>query len=328
MPIPLPDLDDLTFAELTDQARALIPGLYPDWTDHNPSDPGIALVELLAWFTEMLLFGTNEIPDRNVDKFLRLLNGPDWAPAEGEAQADAVRGTLLRLSERYRATTADDYEYLVTHTWPGTGPALELGPAAGVRRVRCLPARNLSAPDPATRAQPAPGQLSVVVLPDPGPDPADVRPQPDPGLLAGLAAFFEPRRILTTGVHVVGPEYVDVGVGANLALREDAPPDAALASARAALSAFAHPYTGGLDGAGWPFGRAVYVSEVDAALERLPLIDFVEEVALTGPEPILDDDRQVCGVALDDHQLVRLARLDLVGFDVFDRQHPLTWTAP
>ena len=56
MPIPLPNLDDRSFDELTAEARALIPGLQPDWTDHNPSDPGITLVELLAWLTEMLLF--------------------------------------------------------------------------------------------------------------------------------------------------------------------------------------------------------------------------------------------------------------------------------
>ena len=72
----------------------------------------------------------------------------------------------------------------------------------------------------------------------------------------------------------VGPEYVDIRVAANLALREDAPPAAALAAAGQALAAFVHPYTGGLDGFGWPLGRAVHVSEVYAVLERQPLLDF------------------------------------------------------
>ena len=35
MPIPLPNLDDRTYADLTDEARALIPRLLRGWTDHN-----------------------------------------------------------------------------------------------------------------------------------------------------------------------------------------------------------------------------------------------------------------------------------------------------
>ena len=46
MPIPLPNLDDWTYADLTAEARALIPSLCPEWTNHNPSDPGITLIEL------------------------------------------------------------------------------------------------------------------------------------------------------------------------------------------------------------------------------------------------------------------------------------------
>ncbi|MFO1207181.1 MAG: hypothetical protein U1E63_15905 [Burkholderiales bacterium] len=36
--------------------RARPPGLAPDWTDHNAHDPGITLVELLAWVTEAQLY--------------------------------------------------------------------------------------------------------------------------------------------------------------------------------------------------------------------------------------------------------------------------------
>ena len=43
MPILLPNLDDKTYAGLVEEARALIASLYPEWTDHNPSDPGIAI---------------------------------------------------------------------------------------------------------------------------------------------------------------------------------------------------------------------------------------------------------------------------------------------
>jgi predicted phage baseplate assembly protein len=86
MPINLPNLDDRSYADLVGQARAMIPKLCPEWTDHNPTDPGIVLIELLAWLAEMVLYRVNAVPDRNALAFLRLLNGP-VAPGTSEARA-------------------------------------------------------------------------------------------------------------------------------------------------------------------------------------------------------------------------------------------------
>lgn len=343
MPIPLPNLDDRTFADLTAEARALIPVLHPDWTDHNPSDPGIVLVELLAWLTEMLLFQVNQIPEANTRAFLALLGGPGWSPpADGDLDA-AIRQTMRDLHERYRAVTPDDYEYLVLQIWPDSPEAAELRDVARVRRVRCVPGRDLTAADPTA---PAPAHVSVVVVPevgtevgtgaDPGMDPGagvapGSHPQPTEELTTALHRFLAPRRILTTRHHVVGPSYVDIGITAQLALHEDAPPADALGQARDRLTAFFDPLRGGpspggLRAAGWPFGQHVYASEVYAELEQVGLVDYVEEVGLTGPDPIPDADGQVVGIALAAHQLVRLARLDLVGYDSYGRTHPLSWT--
>jgi hypothetical protein len=46
------------------------------------------------------------------------------------------------------------------------------------------------------------------------------------------------------------------------------------------LQAFLHPLSGGPDGAGWPFGRAVYLSDVAAALEALPGVDYIQTLVL------------------------------------------------
>ena len=48
MSIALPNLDDRRWSDLVEQGRALIPLYAPEWTDHNASDPGITLMELLA----------------------------------------------------------------------------------------------------------------------------------------------------------------------------------------------------------------------------------------------------------------------------------------
>src|SRR3990172_6561519 len=73
MPLTAPNLDDRRFQDIVDEARALIPRYCPEWTDHNLSDPGITLVELFAWMTEMILFRLNQVPERNYVKFLDLM---------------------------------------------------------------------------------------------------------------------------------------------------------------------------------------------------------------------------------------------------------------
>lgn len=317
MPIPLPNLDDRTFADLTAEARDLIPVLAPDWTDHNPSDPGIVLVELLAWLTEMLLFQVNQIPEAHTRKFLELLGGPGWSPPATGGLDAAIRETMRDLHERYRAVTPDDYEYLVRQVWPGSEAAAGLG---GIARVRCVPGLDLTAAYPAT---PAPAHVSLIVVPEV----PDSHPQPTEALTTAVADFLAPRRMLATRHHVVGPSYVDVGIAANLALHEDSPPEQALAQARDRLTMFFDPLHGGAAGEGWPFGQNIYPSEVYVILEQVGLVDYVEELQLTGPNPIIDAHGQVVGIELGEHQLVRLTRIDLVGYDSYGRTYPLSWTS-
>jgi len=66
-------LDLRTFQDIVDEARRLIPRYCPEWTDHNLSDPGITLVELFAWMTEMILYQVNRVPDEMYERFLDLV---------------------------------------------------------------------------------------------------------------------------------------------------------------------------------------------------------------------------------------------------------------
>ncbi|HZE23435.1 MAG TPA: putative baseplate assembly protein [Blattabacteriaceae bacterium] len=73
MPLQAPILDDRTFDQILAQAKLLIPRYAPTWTNQSETDPGITLMELFAWMTEMLLYRMNQVPDRNYIKFLELL---------------------------------------------------------------------------------------------------------------------------------------------------------------------------------------------------------------------------------------------------------------
>jgi hypothetical protein len=54
-------LDDTDFATLVNRARALIPALAPAWTDFNLHDPGITLLELMAFIADAQIYGLGRL---------------------------------------------------------------------------------------------------------------------------------------------------------------------------------------------------------------------------------------------------------------------------
>lgn len=76
----LPSIDDRTWADIVAEARTRIPRYTPEWTDTNSNDPGMTLIELFAWLTEMQLFRLGRVPQLNYVKFLELV-GLELNPA-------------------------------------------------------------------------------------------------------------------------------------------------------------------------------------------------------------------------------------------------------
>lgn len=60
-----PDLFERRFGDLMEIGRARLPALAPDWTDHNAHDPGITLMELLAWVAEAQMYSLSRRPRRD-----------------------------------------------------------------------------------------------------------------------------------------------------------------------------------------------------------------------------------------------------------------------
>ncbi|MGG6296317.1 putative baseplate assembly protein [Leptolyngbya sp. AN02str] len=71
--LPKSDLDDRTFKDLVDECILRIPRYCPEWTNFNPSDPGVTLIELFAWLTDQMLMRFNQVPRRNYVAFLEML---------------------------------------------------------------------------------------------------------------------------------------------------------------------------------------------------------------------------------------------------------------
>jgi hypothetical protein len=101
--IPPPKLDDRSFNDIVEEAISMIPRYAPEWTNHNPSDPGITLIELAAWMTDLLIYRLNQVPEKNYVAFLNLLGIKLRPPRAARA---LVRFTLVDGSVKQRVPRA------------------------------------------------------------------------------------------------------------------------------------------------------------------------------------------------------------------------------
>ena len=132
----------------------------------------------------------------------------------------------------------------------------------------------------------APGMITLVVLPF---LPAG-RPYPSPGLLGVVTAYLNRRRIIGTRVQVVGPNYVEVSVQAEVQSDAGIDKTRLQQSIVDALNNFFDPLIGGPDGKGWPFGRDVYRSEILRVIDRVHGVDHVNSMDL-----LTDGCEATCG---------------------------------
>lgn len=79
-----PVIDDRRYADLVAEARTRIPRYASEWNDLNDNEPGMAVVQVLAWLTELLVHRLGLVPKLNYLKFLELI-GIELDPARAAA---------------------------------------------------------------------------------------------------------------------------------------------------------------------------------------------------------------------------------------------------
>jgi predicted phage baseplate assembly protein len=143
VPLPLPSLDSRNWDELVAEGRALIPHEAPEWTDHNLHDPGITLLELLAWLSEMLLFRVDRTSPAMLRTFLRRV-GVVPRPARAASAVVVLRrppgaGAIVRLAPGQQVTDATGSVVFESDDPIALSPAwLELGMSEATNRGRLL----------------------------------------------------------------------------------------------------------------------------------------------------------------------------------------------
>lgn len=213
--------------------------------------------------------GAGNIAARAISQVVGPIGGVEavFNPLIGEGGADgetlenyAIRGPKT-VRHRGRATLPSDYETL----------AFEASPAVAV--ARAIPLRNPS-------GQAVPGWVTLLIIPQS----QEPRPWPSFGLREQVRKFIEVRTpaglAAARQIYVTGPDYLSIDVSATVAPVDPAEAGEVETRAREALGQFLHPLRGGPEGRGWELGRDVFLSDVAAVLERVPGVDYVEELAL------------------------------------------------
>jgi hypothetical protein len=106
-------------------------------------------------------------------------------------------------------------------------------------------------------------------------------PMPDQALLRRVAAHLNARRLLTTELYVIPPEYVPIAVSAGVAVRDGYQVDAVRRWVELIMRQFLAPVPPfGPDGTGWTLGRLVRRAELEAVAVQVEGVEFVEGLRL------------------------------------------------
>ncbi len=211
--------------------------------------------------------------------------------ATGGTAQDTVEAALDRfkrdLKRPYRAIRADDYRYIATHT-----PGLRFG-RAEVAVTSTDTASGESAPE-----------IHVVVVPySPHPQPV-----PSPAFLEAVETHLDRTQLLTDRLRVSPPSYVRLDMTLAVSAVPEQTDQSVIEGVRAALTEFIHPLTG-YDGEGWPFGRPLYISDLETVVESASGVDDLlgASVSAAGEKKI---DKQG-NVLIGETELLSLAADDV-----------------
>lgn len=192
------------------------------------------------------------------------------SPAAGGADPEELEHAMLRvprlLKTTNRAVTAEDYEFLARQASPA------------VARCHCI--------QPSLRGEAAavgPGLVHLYIVPALPEEELRVSPEMmvlSPHVQQTVHAFLDERRLLTTMIQIGSPAYKLVTIELAVKGTPGTDPQALKQKVEEALYRYLHPLFGGPNADGWPFGRALFLPEIYALVQRMPEVDYLEEIKL------------------------------------------------
>ena len=195
-------------------------------------------------------------------EYLKKLKVENLYATSGGSDKETLEEAKIRMRKEMkkvtRAVTSEDYEFLAKST-----------PGLRVARAKALPLLGKDLKEQK-------GVVTVVVIPFS----EYANPVPSEGFLANVCCHLNRHRLITTEVQVVPPVYVKATVDAFVYCKSGYETEKTRERIIEALNKFLHPIEGGPSGNGWPFGRAIYISEIYETIERVPGVDCVHRAGI------------------------------------------------
>ena len=221
---------------------------------------------------------------------------PTWGGDDAETVDQAEQRIPSYLQNRDRLIAATDYHDIALQT-----------PGANLARIEVLPLYHPDLPDVLSQ-----GVVTLLAIPQYDPIQPDA-PQPDQLVLDTICTYLDPRRIITTELHVLGPTYVPIWVSIGI----DVVPGRDLApiqeTVKTSIRSFLSPLVGGYNGSGWPLNTAVTSAHLLVAASRVDGVAAVNGVLLAGSAGTGVDT-----VAMTGLQLPRLMAIAVQSGDPLD----------
>jgi predicted phage baseplate assembly protein len=176
---------------------------------------------------------------------------------DAEALEHARQRASMEIRSRYRAVTAEDFEFLAGEASPRVARAVCIPPGdGGPVPVHLLP-----------RVHPADRLLAYEEL------------LPDEGLMGEVEEYLDERRLIGTTVDLMPCRFRGLSVVVNLQAAQLADTTRVEEDVAHALYTFLNPLVGGDPtgpGPGWPFGRALNQGELYGIVHAVPGVEFVK----------------------------------------------------
>jgi len=117
------NLDDQSYRSIVDAAMGRLPWICPEWTDHNSHDPGVTVLELMAWYKEMQQYQMNQVTDIMKEKLLKLAGVFRWPAAAASCAVKVEQDGVTRLALS-RLETPQGIPFELQETIPASAPQL------------------------------------------------------------------------------------------------------------------------------------------------------------------------------------------------------------
>jgi hypothetical protein len=237
---------------------------------------------------------------------------PTWGGNNAESVNDGEKQIPRYLQHRDRLVTVDDFKTLAART-----PGVELG------RVEVLPAFR---PGLGTNEKgDAPGAVTLILIPKYDLSQPDF-PQPDRLFLDAVCRYLNPKRLITTEIYLVGPEYVNLWISVGIRVEPGASVAAVREEVKAQLRSFLSPLPQGEaektsgqaslffgQANGWPLNTDVLRQQLIAVADRVRGVLMVNDLLLAQEEK--DTLKQDDSVRLQGLQLPRIQGISVVPGD-------------